>query len=196
MTAVPAGVVAPPPVRFTAGWVVVAASFTVLLVSSGFGFYGLSVYLAAITREQGFSTGSVSAATSVFFIVAGITGRPSMEMRCSPVLFVAGAAVASSQSATRAPSTTFHAMPAGGAALSAVSLLLLGRVTSTAQVFLVYVLFGAGFAAGGLVPTTTVLTRWFHRRRALALSVASTGLSVGGRGRGLGGRGLGGIHVS
>ena len=26
----------------------------------------------------------------------------------------------------------------------------------------------------------TVLTRWFHRRRALALSIASTGLSVGG----------------
>jgi MFS family permease len=68
----------------------------------------------------------------------------------------------------------------GGASLSAMSLLLLGRVTSTAQVFLVYVLFGAGFAAGGLVPTTTVLTRWFHRRRALALSIASTGLSVGG----------------
>ena len=159
MTAVPAGAVAPPPVRFTAGWVVVAASFTVLLVSSGLGFYGLSVYLAAITREQGFSTGSVSAATSVFFIVSGITGR-----LVAPLI----------------ARIDVRWVLTGGAALSALSLLLLGRVTSTAQVFLVYVLFGAGFAAGGLVPTTTVLTRWFHRRRALALSVASTGLSVGG----------------
>ena len=159
MTAVPAGAVAPPPVRFTAGWVVVAASFTVLLVSSGLGFYGLSVYLAAITREQGFSTGSVSAATSVFFIVSGITGR-----LVAPLI----------------ARVDVRWVLMGGAALSALSLLLLGRVTSIAQVFLVYVLFGAGFAAGGLVPTTTVLTRWFHRRRALALSVASTGLSVGG----------------
>jgi MFS family permease len=159
VTAVPAGAVAPPPVRFTAGWVVVAASFTVLLVSSGLGFYGLSVYLAAITREQGFSTGEVSAATSVFFIVSGITGR-----LVAPLI----------------ARIDVRWVLAGGAALSAVSLLLLGRVTSTAQVFLVYVLFGAGFAAGGLVPTTTVLTRWFHRRRALALSIASTGLSVGG----------------
>jgi predicted MFS family arabinose efflux permease len=31
-----------------------------------------------------------------------------------------------------------------------------------------------------MVPTTTVITRWFHRRRSVALSVASTGLSVGG----------------
>jgi MFS family permease len=139
--------------------VVVAASFAVLMVSSGLGFYGLSVYLAAITREQGFSTGSVSAATSVFFIVAGITGR-----LVAPLI----------------ARVDVRWVLAGGASLSAVSLLLLGRVTSTSQVFLVYVLFGAGFAAGGLVPTTTVLTRWFHHRRALALSIASTGLSVGG----------------
>jgi MFS family permease len=159
VTAVPAGALSPPPVRFTAGWVVVAASFAVLMVSSGLGFYGLSVYLAAITREQGFSTGSVSAATSVFFIVAGITGR-----LVAPLI----------------ARVDVRWVLMGGASLSAMSLLLLGRVTSTAQVFLVYVLFGAGFAAGGLVPTTTVLTRWFHRRRALALSIASTGLSVGG----------------
>jgi predicted MFS family arabinose efflux permease len=31
-----------------------------------------------------------------------------------------------------------------------------------------------------MVPATTVITRWFHRRRSVALSVASTGLSVGG----------------
>ncbi len=38
----------------------------------------------------------------------------------------------------------------------------------------------SAFAAAGLVPATTVVTRWFHERRSVALSVASTGLSVGG----------------
>ena len=41
-------------------------------------------------------------------------------------------------------------------------------------------MFAVGYALCGLVPTTTVVTRWFHRRRSVALSVASTGLSVGG----------------
>ena len=45
---------------------------------------------------------------------------------------------------------------------------------------MVYAVFGVAFAAAGLVPATTVVTRWFHERRSVALSVASTGLSVGG----------------
>ena len=48
------------------------------------------------------------------------------------------------------------------------------------QVYVVYALFGAGFAASSLVPGTTLVTRWFSRRRSIALSVASTGLSAGG----------------
>ncbi|HWH30957.1 MAG TPA: MFS transporter, partial [Mycobacteriales bacterium] len=44
----------------------------------------------------------------------------------------------------------------------------------------VYALFGAGFSASSLVPGTTLVTRWFARRRSVALSVATTGLSAGG----------------
>jgi MFS family permease len=44
----------------------------------------------------------------------------------------------------------------------------------------VYCVFAVGFSASGLVPITTVVTRWFHTRRSVALSVASTGLSAGG----------------
>ncbi|HET9601683.1 MAG TPA: MFS transporter [Acidimicrobiales bacterium] len=145
--------------RFTAGWIVVGATFIVLMADAGLGFYGLAIYLAAITREQGISTSSVSAATSLFFVVSGVTGR-----LVAPLI----------------ARIDLRWVLAAGGGLCAVSLVLLGRVTDTWQVFAVYVLFGVGFAAAGLVPTTTVITRWFHRRRALALSIASTGLSVGG----------------
>ena len=43
-----------------------------------------------------------------------------------------------------------------------------------------YAVFAFGFSAAGLIPVTTVVTRWYHTRRSVALSVASTGLSVGG----------------
>ena len=61
--------------RIFEGWYVVAAVFVVLMVNSGLGFYGLAVYLEAITEEQGFSTSAVSLATSLFFIVGAVTGR-------------------------------------------------------------------------------------------------------------------------
>ena len=61
--------------RIFPGWWVVAAVFIVLSAASGLIFYGLAVYLDALTDEQPFSTTSVSLATSVFFIVAGVAGR-------------------------------------------------------------------------------------------------------------------------
>ena len=48
------------------------------------------------------------------------------------------------------------------------------------QLYLVYAVFAFGFAGAGLIPVTTVVTRWYHARRSVALSVASTGLSAGG----------------
>ncbi len=68
----------------------------------------------------------------------------------------------------------------GGAIVGAASLAVLGRVTERWQLYLVYSVFALGFAGAGLIPVTTVVTRWYHVRRSVALSVASTGLSAGG----------------
>lgn len=145
--------------RVFRGWWVVAGVFVMLLVTAGIGFYGLAVYLRALTVEQGFSLSAVSGATAVFFLVSGLAG-----------LGVAA------YMAARDP----RPMIAAGAVASGISLALLGRVEHVWQVYLVYALFGAGFAASSLVPGTTLVTRWFTRRRSVALSVASTGLSAGG----------------
>lgn len=145
--------------RVFRGWWVVAGVFVMLLVTAGVIFYGLAVYLRALTVEQGFSVGVVSGATAVFFLVSGLVGIPV-------------AALLSKHDP--------RPLIAAGATASAVSLYLLGRVQEVWQLYLVYVLFGAGFAASSLVPGTTLVTRWFARRRSVALSVASTGLSAGG----------------
>ncbi len=141
------------------GWRVVAAVFVMLTMAAGLGFYNLTVYLRALSTEQGFSVGAVSAATAVFMLVSGVVGLPvaSLINRHDVRWTIAGGAVA-----------------------AGASLALLGRVTELWQLFAVYTLFGAGFSASALVPGTTVVTRWFSRRRSVALSVASTGLSVGG----------------
>jgi MFS family permease len=61
-----------------------------------------------------------------------------------------------------------------------LSLVMIGQVATQFELYAVYVLFGIGFSASGLLPGTTLVTRWFRKRRALALSIASTGLSLGG----------------
>ncbi len=141
------------------GWWVVGSVFLLFVTNAGLAFYGLAVYLDALTDEQGFSTTSVSLATSMFFVISGITGRliaPLIETR--DIRWVIGV----------------------GGIISSASLLALGSIDTIPKLYGVYAVFAVGFALCGLVPGTTLITRWFHTRRSVALSVASTGLSVGG----------------
>jgi MFS family permease len=138
---------------------VVAGCFIVLMVSSGLGFYGLAVYLNAFSRERGWAVTSISLATTVYFVVGGVTG-----------LFVARLIA---RYDVRVPIV-------GGAIAGGASLAVLGRVEQRWQLYVVYIVFALGFSGAGLIPVTTVVTRWYHARRSVALSIASTGLSAGG----------------
>lgn len=141
------------------GWRVVAGCFITLTTSAGLGFYGLAVYLNALSKERGWEVSAISLATTFFFFVGGVTGVwvARLISKYDVRLVIAAGGVL------------------GGAALAA-----LGQVREQWQLFVVYGVFAVGFAAAGLVPVTTVVTRWFHVRRSVALSVASTGLSAGG----------------
>ena len=158
LVSAPAPAVAEAAGRFP-GWRVVTGGFLVLSTSSGLGFYGLAVYLNAFSRERDWDVAAISLATTVFFVVAGAAG-----------LLIA-------RLITR---IDLRAVIVGGGMLGGAALLMLGRVGSHAELYAVYVLFGIAFAGTGLVPVTTAVTRWFHVRRSVALSVASTGLSAGG----------------
>ncbi len=145
--------------RVFSGWWVVASVFVLFCANSGFAFYGLAVYLDAITADAGFSTSSVSLATSMFFVIGALVGRLA---------------------AGWIESGDVRVVVAIGAVVGAGSLAMLGQVDSPAGLYVTYGCFAVGYALCGLVPGTTLVTRWFHVRRSLALSVASSGLSVGG----------------
>ncbi|QHB99932.1 MFS transporter [Epidermidibacterium keratini] len=144
--------------RFPGGRVV-AGCFISLTTTSGLCFYGLAVYLNAFSKERGWSLSSISLATTVFFVATGFVG-------------LAVARLITRYDARR--------VMVAGAIVGAIALALLGQVHEQWQLYLVYLLFAFGFGSAGLVPVTTVVTRWYNRRRSIALSIASTGLSVGG----------------
>ncbi len=138
---------------------VVAGCFISLTTTSGLCFYGLAVYLNAFSNERGWSLSSISLATTVFFVTSGILG-----------LLVA-------KLIDRIDARRVMVV---GAIVGAIALALLGQAHEIWQLYVIYIVFAFGFAASGLIPTTTVVTRWYQTGRAVALSVASTGLSVGG----------------
>lgn len=141
------------------GWRVVAGCFIVLLVNSGLAFYGLAVYLNAFSKEQGWALGSISFAITIFFVIGGLIGLVAAKLiERFDVRYVI----------------------AVGAVIAGASLAAVGQVTAQWQLYVTYAFFAVGYGLCGLVPTTTVVTRWFHAKRSVALSVASTGLSVGG----------------
>ena len=141
------------------GWIVVGAVSLMLLVAGGLGFYGLSVYLKELKDGRGFGVGWISGATSLFFVVAGVMGiviaRFIVERDVRIVI-------------------------AFGAVVAGISLALLGQVQELWQLYLVDAALAVGYSCCFLVPATTVVTRWFHRRRSVALSISSTGITVGG----------------
>jgi len=145
--------------RFFPGWIVVAGCFALLCVGSGFAFYAQGVFLDALVDEQGFSVGLAGAGTGVFFVVSGISG------------YFAGGLIGRFD---------VRAVMLVGATVASLGIYLLGEVRTEPQMFGVFVIYGGGYALVGLVPTSSVVTRWFHAKRSIALAFASTGLSVGG----------------
>ncbi|MFT7221521.1 MAG: MFS family permease [Candidatus Azotimanducaceae bacterium] len=141
------------------GWKVIMTLFVMLMFSSGFGFYNHSVIIQALVRDGGFDIELASMAVSVFFLTSGLSG-----LAIAPLL----------------ERYDVRYVVAVGVLLTSVSLSLLGSVSSMAELLVLYIFFGAGFGAAGLLPATTLVARWFELERAKALSIASTGLSVGG----------------
>ncbi|MFK7865545.1 MAG: MFS transporter [Pseudohongiellaceae bacterium] len=141
------------------GWKIVFALLGILTFSSGLSFYNHSVYLNALASNPAFDIRTTSFAVSLFFLSGGFAG-----------LWVAKL---TQDHDPRLPICL-------GAVIACISLCLFPRIVTVWQLYLTYILFGVGFAGSALIPASTLITRWFHRKRAVALSIASTGLSLGG----------------
>jgi MFS family permease len=72
-----------------------------------------------------------------------------------------------------------RAIVALGGLLLGVALALTGRATSLTEYYLCFGVLGAAGTAGILVPSTTIVSRWFVRSRGTAMGVLSAGTPAG-----------------
>ena len=141
------------------GWVIVATTFWMAMFTGG-GRSGFGVFVIPMSEELGWSRGTISLAAALGALISGFSqpfvGRLYDRM--------------------------------GGRRLILVCLLLSGLGTAllaltTNLVFLILVfgvLLSIAMAGSSLTTTSALLSKWFHRQRATAMALTTTGSSVGG----------------
>lgn len=141
------------------GWRAVLACFLVALFIFGFGLYGHAVYLAELQRLHGWSTGLISTASTLSFLLGSILAaftNDAMQRIGAGRLLLAGIFAL-------AASTT-----------------LLAFVETLWQLYAAYILLACGWMGMGTVVIATIVSSWFDRRRGLAISIAFNGATCGG----------------
>jgi MFS family permease len=146
------------------GWRVVIACFAMTFFGFGFGFYGHSVYLAALTIGDGsdaprIAVSTVSTAVTAYYLTAAVIMVLISDLvaRLGPRLFAAI-----------------------GAVMMGLSLLLIARIRSVFDLFVAYLAMAPAFAMLTNAAVANIVGLWFTKKRGLAMSVALTGGGVGG----------------
>lgn len=138
---------------------VVAGCFVLLFLFAGAGFYSFSIFIKPLEDEFEWSRSAISLSMSLYMILQGIAGP-----------FV-GHAVETY--GPRKVMTVF-------ALLSGAAFVLVSFTSSLWYFYLAYALLSLANTGIGFIPVSTVLARWFIRRRGTAIGFAMVGISAGG----------------
>ena len=141
------------------GWKVVATAFAIAAFAWSIGFYGPSVFLNTLHQQHGWSVAVISAAITTHYLFSAVlTARLDSAYRRFGLVWV----------------TRFG--------ITALSFGAIGWSLAAQpwQLFPAALVTGAGWAATNAAAINAMVSPWFDRRRAIALSHAFNGSSVGG----------------
>jgi MFS family permease len=158
-----------PAERLFHGWYIAAASLVIMTFGIGGGLYLFGVLLPPLLAEFGWTHAELSGANSAAMIVMGLLG-PAVGRaidRYGPRTLMSASAVCCG-------------VGFAGQALVGSQPALNRLATPLTQLYGCYALYGAGLAGIGYVPVNTIVSRWFTRRRGLALGTVAIGTGLGG----------------
>jgi len=141
-------------------WIIVGATFFMLSLNSGTGFYVLGIFNRAYINTTDISLTAASAGATIFLLSAGLGGVPVARW---------------------IPRYGLRRIIIVSVILSAVTLVLQGYVTQAWQLWVLSLIRGLASAGFSLVPgSTMVLDKFVGHAPARPLAVAAAGISVGG----------------
>lgn len=148
--------------RFYWGWWIVLVTFLGSLAASGIGNFGLGVFVVPMTLDLGWSRTALGGVFAVRAVVHGVVGP-----------FIGWA--------TDRPNGARVLMTVAGVVAGA-SLILMAFVTQLWQFYIVFgVLWSVGqVAMGGNIIGSTLISKWFIRKRGRAMGFFTMGSPTGG----------------
>jgi len=146
------------PKVFYGYWILVATFFCVFIWSVCTIFH-FSLFVKPLEAEFGWGRGEIMVAFTILFLVMGLVsplaGRLLDRYGARKVIAI-------------------------GALIGGLGFLLLSQTHNLWYFYIGYAVSGAGMAAIGLTPATAVVSKWFHKRRGLAIGIMGTGIGTGG----------------
>jgi MFS family permease len=141
------------------GWWIVAAGAVIQMLVGGLIYQLYGAYVVLIEREFGWSKTALSAVYALFRFESGLLGPPQGWLldRYGP-----------------------RRVMRIGMVFLAAGFLGLSQIERLATFLLCFVLIAVGGSFAGYISICVTLVNWFHRKRALAISIASMGFAVGG----------------
>jgi MFS family permease len=143
------------------GWILLGALWLVFAFNLGFPAYGGPLINSSMAIQLDFSRETLGLITSFYIIMSGLPG---------PVV-----AMAVNRFGVRRTLVAGSLMNVCGAALMATV------VNSGAGAYVAFgLIVGGGVCTGAAIASQTALSRWFVRRRALAMSILYSAGAIGG----------------
>ena len=139
-------------------FVIILLMFLAILVHSGAAFYVFGILYLPLMDEFGWNRASISIAMTIYLLTIGFS---------SPIIGKLTDIIGAKR------------VILSGVFIAGLALFFLGRISSLWQFYLLYFIMGLGFSGCGFIPISTVISKWFIKRRGLAIGLTMAGVSVG-----------------
>ncbi len=141
------------------GYWVVVATFFCLFTTSGCGYFAFSLFVKPLQADLGWGRGDITIAWTIYLLISGITS-PFVGRLIS--YYAAKWVIAT------------------GAIIVGLGFIWLSLISQLWAFYLGYAIIGVGMATMGHVPSSTIVSNWFKKRRGMAVGIMSAGIGAGG----------------